>query len=577
MLGEPVISPRQESTCALVAYSVSAAIGITLNVLVFAVVTAKFMTPQSSILFHTRSVLSRRDGRPCVLIRVGNLRGNLLFFPEVRLTLHRLVHTAEGETYVAASELEVSVPSAVSGAFTICHWISDASAFLEVLEDCRYCNRLALRHGVDFTVAVAIKAYDEVLQSDLTAYKKYGPDDFVANKLFGDVLVKNARTGRLAVDFSLFDTLRDVTAAVPVGGAERAVPSPSPPAYLAPKRQRPPPGPKRRPFTVPETMGEEDWRRLCDGAGGARLVIVGGGIVGDAATGLIHVCSFSNSVISCARLVGVPHAVVVIDLNDKPSWFTDISGSGMTPIAYDAETGTFLQDSGAISALLERHAGRAVDAELIGRLDMVKDCAMAAIGLAERMKSDGAPCAFRPEDCVAFRSKLEATDRALRDSAGAFLLGGDEPTMEDVKLLHTVVVCVFLTSIVADEADVAFIGELEHLLSWADAVQSLPCFDGLLNWPSALAWGVSNAGNFINKFLDGDGSMSESDRQRLLQKAAFYAPVNESLASFFGRGRWPHTVAVAAPARAPAPAPAPAPQFNPWALQQKTTTVSHCL
>ena len=567
VLMAPAFSPNRQSTCGMVAYSVTAAIAITLNVLVFAVVTAKFMVPRSSIVFHQRALLSRRNGKACLLIRIGNLRGNLLFFPEVRLTLHRLVRTAEGETYVAAEELDVSVPSAVSGAFTICHWISASSPLGDLVENRSSCGGLSLNPAAvaDFTIAVAIKAFDDVLLADLTAYKKYGPGDFVFDKLFGDVLVTDARTGTLAVDFSLFDTLKDVAKDASATGPVAAGAA----SFYSGRALRPLPSPRR--YTVPKTK-DFDWALACEGS--PRLVIVGGGVASAALGGdLVHVCSFSNSVIAAARLLGVPHTVVVVDLMEKPAWFLEVSKDGTTPVAYVGETDSFLQGSGEIESFLASDAGRAIDSELVGSLDMKMDVVMSVLSLAKRVKKSengGVPCAFRFDDCAPLRRKLEAIERKLGETGGTFLLGGQEPTVEDVELMVACVFSVYLTSILAEEDDISFIAGLENFLRWAWAIQKMPVFDGLLSWPTPLIFGITNTSAFIDKFF-GREHLSEGDVQLMFHKAAIFADINDDMASFFRKGGDASRHGVA-PGVAPGVVAADA--LASAALQ---TTVSHCL
>jgi hypothetical protein len=50
-------------------------VGVMLNVFVFAVVVAKFQKPNSDLVWSTAAVVTERNGRPTLLIRVGCVPG----------------------------------------------------------------------------------------------------------------------------------------------------------------------------------------------------------------------------------------------------------------------------------------------------------------------------------------------------------------------------------------------------------------------------------------------------------------------------------------------------------------------
>ena len=75
-------------------------LGICINVFLFAVVAAKFQAPHSELVFSDVALFSRRDGVPVFIIRIGNLRCNLVYHPEVKVLLMRHHVTPEGENFM---------------------------------------------------------------------------------------------------------------------------------------------------------------------------------------------------------------------------------------------------------------------------------------------------------------------------------------------------------------------------------------------------------------------------------------------------------------------------------------------
>jgi hypothetical protein len=107
--------------------------GVLVNVFVFAAVMAKFQAPQADLVWSGQAVITRRDGVPTLLARVGNLRCHTLYNPTIRLTLLRRNVTEEGEGYMQKLECDVVQPATISGVHTIAHSIDEASPLHSVV------------------------------------------------------------------------------------------------------------------------------------------------------------------------------------------------------------------------------------------------------------------------------------------------------------------------------------------------------------------------------------------------------------------------------------------------------------
>ena len=147
----------------------------------FSVCVTRFQMPQSELFFSKRAIFMTRDGVPHLILRVGNLRCNMIFHPEVRLTLLRRKRTREGESYIAMQLLDVDPPATLAGCISIVHAIDEASALGECLDTVprggARDGRLSIKEGVlaTMSICVTIVAGDSTYQSDVTGIKRYGP------------------------------------------------------------------------------------------------------------------------------------------------------------------------------------------------------------------------------------------------------------------------------------------------------------------------------------------------------------------------------------------------------------------
>ena len=115
-------------------------VGVVVNVFVFAAVVAKFQSPQKDIVWSTRAVMSRRDGTPTLMLRVGNLRCHTLYNPIIRCTLLSRHVTAEGEGFMKKEAVEVMQPATVSGVHTVACAVSPDSPLFPILKTPKFAH-----------------------------------------------------------------------------------------------------------------------------------------------------------------------------------------------------------------------------------------------------------------------------------------------------------------------------------------------------------------------------------------------------------------------------------------------------
>ncbi|GMH93841.1 hypothetical protein TrVE_jg1886 [Triparma verrucosa] len=182
-------------------------LGLIINVLMFSIVVTKFQRPQAEIVFSERSLFTSRDQIPFFVFRLGNLRGNLLYYPKVVITLQTPIKTKEGETMMKMQNVPIqTVPSTVSGSITFAHMIGEHSPLKFITSKSKFDS---LGDG-DLIFSVAFSAFDSTFHSDIVSSKKYFVKDLMFGKRFGDIM--ETKAGVNFVNWEKFNTYIDVDA-----------------------------------------------------------------------------------------------------------------------------------------------------------------------------------------------------------------------------------------------------------------------------------------------------------------------------------------------------------------------------
>jgi hypothetical protein len=76
--------------------------------------------PLEDLIFSNKVLLTTRDFKPVMLLRIGNLRCNRIYLPEIRVTHAKPNVTAEGEPFFKFTPLKVDfIPPSIAGCFTV--------------------------------------------------------------------------------------------------------------------------------------------------------------------------------------------------------------------------------------------------------------------------------------------------------------------------------------------------------------------------------------------------------------------------------------------------------------------------
>jgi inward rectifier potassium channel len=117
------------STFANLLVSIEAAFGLVLFALATGLMFAKFSQPRARVLFSKFCIVSMRDGKPSLMVRIANERATGLVEAQIRLVLVRDETTVEGEAIRRFHTLPLSRSSSAVFAlsWTVIHAIDESS------------------------------------------------------------------------------------------------------------------------------------------------------------------------------------------------------------------------------------------------------------------------------------------------------------------------------------------------------------------------------------------------------------------------------------------------------------------
>jgi inward rectifier potassium channel len=106
-----------------------AVVGLLITALVTGLVFSKFSHTSGRVVFSNRATISPMDGKPTLIFRLGNERGNQIVEAVVRVTLIRTERTVEGHPFYRMYDLKLSRErsAAVARSFTVMHVVDETS------------------------------------------------------------------------------------------------------------------------------------------------------------------------------------------------------------------------------------------------------------------------------------------------------------------------------------------------------------------------------------------------------------------------------------------------------------------
>ena len=273
--------------------------GVLLNVLLFSVINTKFMRPRMKLIYADSVCFTTRNGRPCCLFRIGNLRCNTLHNPTLQCAAVRRHVTAEGEHRVQMIPIEIDAPPlTMSAVLTFCHFVDERSPL-----HASWGHRRRRGGPAGLRIQCVFSSYDPVYDSDKYLTHVYGPESFAWSARFADVM--DVSSGRAFVNFAAFNRVMH-----------------TPPVMPARIESAPKPDVDRLTSARPAADGagdeDEDGEDCHVVVGGARASY--GEPIDDGlpAAPIETVCSYSAKVLLLLAEAGVPFTAHQVDMLDKP-------------------------------------------------------------------------------------------------------------------------------------------------------------------------------------------------------------------------------------------------------------------
>lgn len=197
-IGYGVMHP--ETHAATVVMIVESMISIIVTALATGLVFAKFSRATTRVAFSTNAVITTFEGKPTLMFRVGNRRGNIIVEAQLHLVAITTTITAEGETFYRATDLQLVRDRQVgmTRGWTVMHVIDQASPLHQL-------DQAGLAK-VELELHAVVTGTDDVTMQTVHAMHSY--DDKAVR--FGYRLVDTLRPladGTFLVDLSKFDAI----------------------------------------------------------------------------------------------------------------------------------------------------------------------------------------------------------------------------------------------------------------------------------------------------------------------------------------------------------------------------------
>lgn len=205
-IGYGMLAPRTGTAHTLVTLESMA--GLIGTAIATGLVFTKFAQPRAKVLFSSNMLVYRRNGKPVLVFRLGNARGNEIIEASLRVSALMPEVTLEGEHMRRLVDLQLlrSTTPMFAMTWTVIHEIDEQSPLYGHDEASIHAD--ALRFIVSFT------GIDGTFSQTVHARHIYDHQDVRWGERFVDI-VDNTEDGRLRVDYQRFhDT-------VPVGEASR--------------------------------------------------------------------------------------------------------------------------------------------------------------------------------------------------------------------------------------------------------------------------------------------------------------------------------------------------------------------
>ena len=200
-IGYGVFAPNTEVAHVLVI--AESMLGVLFTALLTGLAFAKFARPTARIQFTDKVVVTKYNGRPTLMFRLANLRGNQIADAAVTAVALMSEKSSEGTTMRLQKDLTF-VRSRSS--FFILTW-----TVMHVIDDRSPLYNLSHQQIIDKNIEISISVigHDETFSQTVHSSGFYGPEDFVFDRDFAD-MITTSQGGAVVIDYTQFNALKEV-------------------------------------------------------------------------------------------------------------------------------------------------------------------------------------------------------------------------------------------------------------------------------------------------------------------------------------------------------------------------------
>jgi inward rectifier potassium channel len=182
-----------------------AVVGLLLTAISTGLVFAKFTLRRSMIDFAKYAAIAPMNGVPTLMIRLGNMRDNVILEATARVTALRTERTAEGQTWYRMIDLPLARErtAALSRSWSILHVIDERSPLYGA-------NAETLAHD-EVEIIVSLTGIDDTSMQQVHARKRYLDHEVLFGMRHADML-STLPDGKLVLDVDRFHEVVPVDA-----------------------------------------------------------------------------------------------------------------------------------------------------------------------------------------------------------------------------------------------------------------------------------------------------------------------------------------------------------------------------
>nr|CDQ05899.1 BMA-IRK-2, isoform c [Brugia malayi] len=203
--------PTTECPLIIITMCLQFMVGVMCHTLMTGVIFAKLARPikrAATIIFSKNAVICMRDGKLCLLFRVGDMRKSSLAEAHVRLQMIKKCITYEGELLPFHQfDMDVGYDTGLDRVFviwpiTVCHEIDENSPLYEVSKESLRTAR--------FEIIAILEGVVESVGSTTQARTSYLPNEILWGKRFEKLVTYQRDNGEYRIDFEKFHNVYDV-------------------------------------------------------------------------------------------------------------------------------------------------------------------------------------------------------------------------------------------------------------------------------------------------------------------------------------------------------------------------------